>query len=238
VTMLLRRLVSAASETERLELTELLTVTLPLYGRLAGSDDARSAPRLFVKPHSSATVGAGALLRLFPQTPAIFLYREPREVVASMLARPPYGGLYDVPRELVTPGFLSLAGAPADLSRAGFHAHLWRSPVEDALALPPDRVLFLEYAELVSDPVAVIERMTAHLGIAATPETVARMSGVMRVYAKDASGQTPFDATGTHRRPPLDAAQLADVQGIVGDLYTQLADRHRNHYAILLQNVI
>jgi hypothetical protein len=237
VTMLLRRLVSASSEAERLDLAELLTVTLPLYGRLTGSaategsagDPAGepSTPRLFVKPHSSAMVGAETLLELFPDTPAIFLYREPGEVVASMLANAPYGGLYDLPRAQVASGFPSLAGAPADLSPAGFYAHLWRSPVEDALALPPDRVLFLDYAELVNGPVAVIRRTTGHLGIPTTPETVARMAGAMRVYAKDASGQTPFDAAGTHRRPPLDAAQLADVHSVVGDLHNRLEDRRR-----------
>lgn len=236
VALLIRGLLNAQTTAEHQEIAELLRVSLPLYGRLArapadgaiaGLSTELPEPRVFVKPHSSLTVGAGALLELFPETPAIFLYREPEAVVASMVARPPYGGLFDLPREEVVPGFPSLADAPADLSPAGFHAHLWRSPVEAALTLPPERLLFLDYAELVADPVAAIGRLTRRLGIDPSSETVAGMSSVMGVYAKDVSGQQRFDAAGAHRRPPLDAAQLADVRAVVGDLYEQLEARRR-----------
>jgi hypothetical protein len=231
VAMLIRRQQTAPTVAERQELAELLTVSLPLFGRLAPAPRGRQSAelltaRVFVKPHSSLTAYAGWVLDLLPETPAIFLYRDPSDVVASMLAKPPYGGLYDLPREEVTPGFPSLAGAPADLSPAGFHAHLWRSPVEAALALPPDRLLYFNYAELVTDPVAAIGRITRHLGIEPSPETVAQMAGVMGVYAKDAGGQQ-FDATGTHRRPPLRADQRADVESVVGDLYQKLAARRK-----------
>lgn len=227
VGVLLRELLVAATEAERQELEELLAVTLPLFGRVAGLPAGLPGPRLFVKPHSLSTVTAGTLLRLFPGTPAVFLYREPGAVVASMLAAAPYGGLYDQPRERIVAVFPSLATLPADLSPAAFYAYLWCSPVEAILALPPDQFLLIDYVELVSSPAAVIQRLTRHVGMNASPETVARMSGVMGVYAKDASGQVPFDAAGVHHRPPLGAGQHDDVNSVVGNLYARLEARRR-----------
>jgi hypothetical protein len=227
VGMLLRQLLLAATESERQELEELLAVTLPLFGRIAGLPTNLPAPRLFVKPHSLSTVAASTLLRLFPETPAVFLYREPGAVVASMLAEAPYGGLYDQPRESIVDIFPSLATVSPDLSPAAFYAYLWRSPVEAVLALPPDQFLLIDYVELVSSPAAVLQRLTRHVGLSASPETVARMSGVMEVYAKDASGQVPFDAVGAHHRPPLGTAQHDDVASVVGNLYARLEARRR-----------
>jgi hypothetical protein len=205
------------------ECEALLTVTLPLFGRAAGTPHAH----VFVKPHSWATVTAGTVLRLFPDTPTIFLYREPAAVVASMLAKAPYGGLFDQPRAPLAPFFPSLLAAEAGLSPAAFHAHLWRSPVEAALALPAGRVLFLDYDDLVAHPEDVIRRTLGHLGIGPAPVTVAAMRDAMHLYAKDEGRQTPFDPDGAHRRPPLTAEQRADVAGVVGDLYTRLDARRR-----------
>ena len=157
----------------------------------------------------------------------MFLYRQPGAVVASMLAMAPYGGLYDQPREQTVTVFPSLATVPPNLSQAAFYAHLWCSPVEAVLALPSDQFLLIDYAELVSGPAVVIRRLTRHVGLSASPETVALMVGVMGVYAKDASGQVPFDVAGAHRRPPLSAAQHDDVTSVVGNLYARLEARRR-----------
>lgn len=227
VSVLMRRLLTAADDGTRRELEALLTCTLPLFGRLAGHGVPNRVPRLFVKPHSWATGLASTIARLFPSSPSIFLYREPAGVVTSMLAHAPFGGLYDQPRQQTVVGFPSLADAPAELSPAAFHAHLWRSPVEAALARPPDQLLLVDYAELTSDPAATLARVTRHFGIDPAPETIAQMLGATGVYAKDASGQIPFDGQGTHHRPPLNAAQHADVTSVVGDLYERLTARRQ-----------
>ena len=225
VGMLLNRLLIATNEPERHELEELLTATVPLFGGLAGRSQDRLAPRLFVKPHSLSTAAADLLLRRFPSTPAVFLYRDPNEVVASMLAAAPYEGLHDRPSGEIGELFPVLAALPPDLSPAAFYAHLWRSPVEAALELPPDRLLLIDYAELVGPPEAIIGRLARHFGLEESPEIVARMSGVTGFYSKDESGQVPFDATGAHYRPPPGARQRADVAGVVGALYDRLCDR-------------
>ena len=225
--VLLRELLVAESEAERLQLEELLALTLPLFGRIAGPPDGRPGARLCVKPHSLSTVSAGTLLRLFPNTPAVFLYRKPMEVVASMLTKAPYGGLYDRPREETLANFPALATISPDLPAAAFYAHLWSSPVEAVLALPSDRILLIDYAELSSNPHAVIRRLTRQFGIDQSAETIATMSDVTRVYAKDVSGLTAFDAAGAHRRPPPSAAQRAEVSLVADDLYARLEARRR-----------
>jgi hypothetical protein len=226
VSMLLRQLLVDTTGAKRQELEALLAATVPLFGRIAASPVGSPSPRLFVKPHSLFTAAASTTTRLFPETPAIFLYRHPEEVVASMLANAPYGGLYHQPHDEIVDLFPVLATVSPDLTPAAFYAHLWRAPVEAALSLPPDRLQLVDYAELVSSPDGCIERLTRHLGLSLSPDAIARMSSVGGVYAKDAEGRVPFDAT-THRRSPLSTAQRAEVAMVVDDAYGRLTARRR-----------
>lgn len=243
VGVLLRELLLAESDAERLEIETLLRQMIPLYAGLGqhaptapemmsdAPGAATSQPlRLFVKPHSLSTDAAGALLRLFPQTPAIFLSRNPADVVASMRAHAPYGDLYAQPRDAMVATFPQLAVLPAGLSRTAFYAALWCLPVEAVLRLPAERVLLVDYAELVSQPRTVIERLARHLGLQLDNDTREAMVSASAVYVKDASGQTAFDAAGRHRRPPLDPAARAEVQLITGDLLARLTARRRAQY--------
>lgn len=243
VGVLLREMLLAESDAERLEIETLLRQVIPLYAglglpapgepeRLPGAPGtpvapASQPPRLFVKPHSLSSDAADALLRLFPQTPAIFLFRNPLEVVASMLAHAPYGDLYAQPRDTMVATFPQLAALPAGLSRTAFYAALWSLPVMAGLRLPAERVLLIDYAELVGQPRSVIERLARHLGLPLDARAVEAMLAASGVYAKDASGQTAFDAGGRHRRSPLDPAARAEVQLMTGDLLAQLTARMR-----------
>jgi len=228
--LLLHRWLTATAAEDREQVERLLTATAPLYSRLASglpdadgsASDETPAPRLFIKPHSLALVSAALLLRLFPETPAVFLWRDAAEVVASMLTKPVYGGLYDTPRTDVETVFPSLAGAPAALSPAAFNAHLWRSPVEAALALPSERLLLVDYAELIGQPDETVGRLVRHFRLPPSSKIVARMRAAMTVYSKDPSGAARFDPAGEHRRAPLTAEQLAEVQAVVGDLPQRL----------------
>jgi hypothetical protein len=118
--------------------------------------------------------------------------------------------------------FPSLKTVPPDLSPAAFYAHLWCSAVDAAMALPLERLLLIDYDELVSNSTGVIRRLTRHLGLSESPEMIARMSGALRVYAKDAGGEQSFDAARAHARPPLLADQRLEVAGVVEDRYARL----------------
>lgn len=186
--------------------------------------------RVIVKPTSWAINAAAALLRMFPDTPAIFLSRDPASVVPSMVAtpplHPPYVPAHAWPPEAMYPFLPSLRYASANLPPAEFYAHVWRSTVETALGLPPARTLFLTYADLTGDPAGTLERVFGHLQLAPTDAERAAMREQLGLYSKARGAPAAFDPAGRHHRTPLTSEQLDAVSGIVGELPQRLAGRH------------
>lgn len=223
INALSQRILEAPSEAQRRDLEMLLALVLPFMGR----SEPGAERRLFIKLSIWEIQLADTLHRLFPTTPAVFLYRDAPSVVASMLAKPTYDGLLAQPRSTQVRFFPSLHAAPPDLSPAELCAHVWRSVVEEALALPRGRLLFVDYAELVASPGPTLERVLAHLGLCYAPEIVSAMLAVKRIYSKDPEGRAEFDPAGAHHRPELDSAQAAEVAAVIGDLPRRIADRRR-----------
>ena len=227
INALSRRLVEAQGEAQgeaqRRDLETLLALVLPFMGR----SEPGTERRLFIKLSIWEIQLADTLHRLFPTTPAVFLYRDAPSVVASMLAKPSYDGLLAQPRSTRVRFFPSLQAAPLDLSPVGLCAHIWRSVVEQALALPRGRLLMVDYDELAASPGPTLERVLAHLGLRAEPELRSAMLAVQRIYSKDPDGRAEFDPAGAHYRPELDSAQEAEVAAVIGDLPQQIADRRR-----------
>ena len=168
---------------------------------------------------------ASTLLRIFPNTPAVFLYRAPSETVASMLFDPPgWLGWIWRPRSFHERYMPSLRLFPPDarLSPAILFAHAWRSAAEAALALPAERLLFLDYANLVSDPARTLKRVLAHFRQPADAEIIAAMLAVRSIYSKDPTRAALFDPSEAHRRPPLTFEESATVEAVVGDIWRRL----------------
>jgi hypothetical protein len=94
-----------------------------------------------------------------------------------------------------------------------------------ALSLPADRLLIVEYGDLVGQPARLLEHVSEHFGLESDPETIRTMCQAQAVYSKDALGRAGFEPQGAHRRPPLEAAQEAEVLAVVGDLAERLAER-------------
>ncbi len=168
---------------------------------------------------------AGVLARLFPSTPAVFLYRSPLETVASMLFRPPaWFDLIGGPRPIQARFFPTVREAPEDapLSAVMLFAHAWRSAAEAALALPPGRAILLDYGEMLVGAADAIKRVLTHLRQPFEPQTIAAIVAARTTYSKDGAA---FDPAGAHRRPPLSATDEAQVRTIVGDVWTRLEAR-------------
>jgi hypothetical protein len=167
---------------------------------------------------------------MFPQTPALFLYRSPLETVASMMnARPAWYDLIAAPRSLQACFFPTLREVPAGetIDAAALFAHAWRSNVDAAFSLPAERVYFVEYAALIGDPLGELASLLGFLRQAVTGESLALMAAQARIYSKDAARANPFDPAGAHRRAPLNAGDAATVRAIASDAFERLEERRR-----------
>lgn len=208
----------------------LLTILVSRLTSCSRATDG-STGRVILKPSSWGVNAAATLLRIFPETPAIFLFRNPAEVVASLAStppqHPPYVPMHDRPRESMYPFMTSLRHASSDITPAGFYAHVWRSAVEPALALPPERVLILDYTDLTGDPAGVLDHALSHLRLTPSPAERAAMQGELGLYSKARGGPETFDPSGRHRRTPLTDEQKDTVSAVVGELPRQLSDRRR-----------
>lgn len=116
------------------------------------------------------------LAKVFPDALFVYLYRDPRQVLASMMEAWESGGFRSYPQlpgwtglpwsMVLTPGWRDLVGKPLpDIVTAQ-----WQSAtnilLEDLEALPPDRWSAARYDRFVADPDQEIRRICADIGFA------------------------------------------------------------------------
>jgi hypothetical protein len=140
-------------------------------GRSAASDGG--APRLLEKTPKNA-LRVPFFLELFPDARFIFLWRDPRENLASIIEAWRDGSWityrqldgWDGPWSLLLPpGWQALRGRPLEEIAAFQWEATNRIVLDDLAALPPDRWTSLQYAELVQDPAAAVRRLGRFAGI-------------------------------------------------------------------------
>ena len=109
------------------------------------------------------------LAQAFPDAQFVYLYRDPREVLANMLLAwqsgrfRTYMGLPGWPREfwalLLTPGWRALAGKPLADIVAGQWQAATQVLLDDLEALAPHRWRVLRYADFLANPSGEIARL-------------------------------------------------------------------------------
>lgn len=122
------------------------------------------------------------LSTVFPDALFVYLYRDPREVMASMLEAwesgrfrtypdlPDWQGL---PWSLVlVPGWRDLIGRPLAEVVAAQWAVTTRTLLDDLESLPPGRVRAVNYTELLADPDAEVRKLCQQVGFAWDRELV------------------------------------------------------------------
>jgi hypothetical protein len=146
------------------------------------------------------------LAAAFPETPWIWVQRDPANVLASLMTTPPgWLGLgVTSPRTARLFG-LDPAAVPAR-ARVEFAARALGAMLEAAATDPAGR-LSIDYADL---PGAVWRRVAPHFGLEADSAAIERMIEESRFYSKDPSPRV-FDEDAPGRRPMTaairDAAQ-------------------------------
>jgi hypothetical protein len=122
--------------------------------------------------------------RVFPDAQFIFLWRDPRANLSSLMEAWRSGD-WQTYRELdgfegpwsmvLPPGWRALNGRPVE-EIAAFQWESTNRIVRDDLAvLPGDRWTAVEYSELIREPQATVERLCAFLGIEVDPALRARI---------------------------------------------------------------
>ena len=156
------------AERLRHELRELLA-------ERSSRDAASAAADRFVDATARHSLRVPFLDAIFPDAQFVYLYREPRDTLVSMLAAwqsgdyVTYGNLPDWHGPpwsmLLIPGWRELAGKPlAEIVAAQWIATA-RILLDDLEELPPERWCVVDYAALAADPGPELDRLCDFLGI-------------------------------------------------------------------------
>jgi len=153
--------------------------------------------RLVLKCSSWNIRRRAILTAAFPETPWVWVQRDPAQVLASLLAKPPgWLGRREPPQRAIRRFGLDPAAVPA-MTRPEFAARALGAMLE-AAAIDPAQRLCIDYQEL---PDAVWQRVAPHFGLETDTAAIARMTAESRLYAKDPA---PRIFTGEPQRPLTD----------------------------------
>jgi hypothetical protein len=193
---------------EDIEQRERALLLRGLIRALGAQDGAACTLPSLVKLTSWNVLFLDVVRAAFPDTPWLFLYRDPLEVLASHEQKPA--------RWLIDDQFLaarirehrlpSLAGLACEERCAAVLAAYGRA----ALSESPGAVNLLNHSQL---PGALSTDVPARFGVLTTVVQQGEIARVSRIYSKDASRSQLFDAEQERRaRPVSDRLRQVDLQ--------------------------
>lgn len=139
------------------------------------------------------------LAAAFPDTPWVWVQRDPTQVVASLLANPPgWLGVREVPPQTALRFGVDPAALPT-MTRPEFAARALGAMLLSA-TVGPGRRICVDHADL---PAAVWDRVAAHFGMDIDDAAIERMTEQSRFYSKD-SGARLFSRDLPEHRPVTD----------------------------------
>lgn len=185
---------------ERLGRERQLALLRAMVGAL-GQARTPGQDRLFVKFDAWNTLQHDLIHEAFPETPRVFLYREPVEVLVSALGQ---RGVHTVPGLLPAALFGIEDQPPADDYAARVLGAIYTAQLE---AHGREAGLLVDHAQL---PGAAWEAVTAHFGITPTADEIERLKAASNRNPKQ--GDRPFqgDAAAKRAAAPDAVRALAD----------------------------
>jgi hypothetical protein len=185
---------------EEATLVRLVRLLVRALGRCRHGDERH----LVLKCTSWNIRRRAVLAAAFPETPWIWVQREPARVLASLLATPPgWLGLGVTPPRSAGLFGLDPAAVPAR-ARVEFAARALGAMLEAAAADPAGR-LSIDYADL---PGAVWQHVASHFGLEADSAAIERMIEESRFYSKGPSPRV-FDGDASEPHLMTDAMRKA-----------------------------
>jgi hypothetical protein len=159
------------------------------------------------------------LTAAFPDTPWVWVQRDPAHVVASLLATPPGWLGHQVPPPQTARRFGIDPATVSTMTRAEFAARALGAMLFSAATGPARRVC-IDHTEL---PTAVWQRVAPHFGIEIDAAAIERMTEQSRFYSKAAEAQL-FPRDDPESRPVTDEMRDA-ARRFAEPGYRQLASR-------------
>ncbi len=181
-------------------LVSVVRMMVRALGRCRHSDERR----LVLKCTSWNIRRRALLAAAFPDTPWVWVQRDPVLVMASLFANPPgWLPVQSSPAQGARLFGLDPAAIPA-MTRAEFAGRALGAMLQ-AAAIDPARRLSIDHSDL---PAAVWDRVAPHLGLDVGAADIARMAAESRFYSKDPM-PTFFDGEAPERRPVTDTMREA-----------------------------
>ncbi|TVS16791.1 MAG: hypothetical protein EA417_09075 [Gammaproteobacteria bacterium] len=182
--------------------------------------------RCFVKMISWNTVYLEFFRAAFPDTPALYIYRDPTEVIATILE--------ETTAALRAKGSLQatvMSGLPeadtVDMAPEAYLAHCYAHYFDTVLGYEGDGLSLVNYSDLrMSEAFSRIVEQGFGLDVDAAE--LAQMQDQYRYYSKDDSNRTPYRGEPEGLETRLDALQRARVRAIVGSRLESLDRSSRN----------
>jgi hypothetical protein len=160
-------------------LVEVVRLMVRALGRCRHGDEQR----LVLKCSSWNIRRRKILAAAFPETPWVWVQRDPARVLASLLANPPgWLGLQAAPQQAARRFGLDQAAVPA-MGLVEFAARVLGALLEAAMRDPAQR-LCIDHADL---PDAIWQRVAPHLGLEIGQSAIDRMIEESRYYSKDSA---------------------------------------------------
>ncbi len=204
-----------ADRVDEVTLVRVVRLLVRALGRRRHGDERR----LVLKCSSWNVRRRTVLAAAFPETPWIWVQRDPVRILASLLAEPPgWLGLQAEPARAARLFGFDPASDPA-MSQAEFAARALGAMLEAAASDPAWR-LCIDYADL---PAAVWERVVPHFGLEADAAALKLLAAESRFSAKDSAPHV-FEGDVAGARPTT-AAMREAAQRFAEPHYRGLASR-------------
>lgn len=201
---------------ERLGRERQVALLRAMVGAL-GQARAPGQSRLFVKFDAWNTLQHDLICEAFPETPWVFLYRDPVEVLVSALAQ---RGVHTVPGLLPASLFGIDAEPDADAYAARVLGAIYAAGLEAHGQAPG---LLVDYGQL---PGATWGEVAAHFGITPTPDEIARLTAASGRNPKQ--GDQPFTADAEAKRRSAPEGLRALAERWMQPAYERLEDARSN----------